>query len=1234
MKKLGFIVIFLVTFFAIASDKNIICATSACSPDFTPINQFEKIYYSSIDAGTNNLDNINVSTVVGESPRSLRLYVENNSKDLPKDLTVDLSSKSQEFNGGDALVIGDYFNSINLKLNGYSGTTGKSASEMCADKFLIGGTLGFGDYAKAEFQSKRIANPALPVNKCTAADVDFLQQNNFSCDEDGYNEISKLDPVVSVTRFKGKTKCLGVGFKDVCVQKTVKVTCNWLLKYPSGYSSHPSENITKYFVVSEQEWFAKNDDQKKKLCLDLTKGSDSDPDATSIISNGNFTTNADTWTLSGNIKYANSKIKTLVGPELKLEGSGWSTVSGQRAYSFIIGYTDLATRNSKGYTYAIESTESNVSCSGLNCRALFPYSISEFKNGASNDGLISLMKLRVTNPSGVSNVYDVAFKFESVGDSNTGYYQTNCAGTIDGVKSANPSVIVNSFNAGYGDVCAAMRQRYTTTYQEMFVGGVSASSCYANNWQPVNGCLNNETVTSQYGYYCIYGTSVDGNMCATSTPNTFNYSSISSVIKPKLSLDSRGIAKKVLNTESNETYRVTGVFYSSTEDKMVSSAGIRIYDNTGADVVPYLVPTNGDVVVENGEVLTIPDEGILTYNSLHVKSGGTIILNGNQFHTIYAKKFIQIDGQVKTALNNYAWSRNVQLQQLLDGSVINFVNKMSSGGLQGGGGGKGGQGGGYNYGGGPSSGNGGGGGCWQIWYGGGGANSSCGGAGQLGNNPGGCIGVNNSAPSTVINYDGCGSGGGGGARGAHSGSLVIVTPELKGSGSIKLRGQSGGNGMTAGYTFPKSTCDSLIESGQGGSIIINSDGSCIRYTGGGSGGGGAGGSGGSLYIKADKNTLPFDLGAGSGGRSGYSGYGGARGGYGAAGSAGAFIFEEIQYYAQQNFDDKGIAQADVGSFNEDSHIYPLSSYLTTRIPHYFDFTFVARSNSTNLELYQYIPNSPGYFDNIEIKKVNPNSGPPVKPNGTVENYQGIDGLGYFDMPTVPSAESTTIGYDNDSLDLLVGSSWKLAFTDLGAECPLFHTKIPDKTNYLTSIIAYDTNDDQCDDVSIPQDPNSVIVWKNIGIDRKLEFGYETIACRLDNCPVQNVVQTFDKILMELNIGLGISGTQQGEGLLFTYDYNNSSLQSQIGQPGYPGANDIPAYKNERICAKVQDAITESETSVFAASPSVNFKRYQWQALKVSGENAIPKTPINNNKGVHLFKKIDSSVRYLLKQELL
>jgi len=238
------------------------------------------------------------------------------------------------------------------------------------------------------------------------------------------------------------------------------------------------------------------------------------------------------------------------------------------------------------------------------------------------------------------------------------------------------------------------------------------------------------------------------------------------------------------------------------------------------------------------------------------------------------------------------------------------------------------------------------------------------------------------------------------------------------------------------------------------------------------------------------------------------------------------------------------------------------------------------------------------------------------------------------MPTVPTAELTTIGYDSSSLELLTGSSWSIAFTDLGADCPLFYTKIPDKTNYLTSIIAYDPNDDQCDDVSIPQDPNGVLVWKNIGIDRKLEFGYETISCRIDNCPVQNVVQTFDKILMELNVGVGISGTQQGEGLLFTYDYNSASLQSTIGQPGYVGANDIPVYSTERICAKVQDAVSESSTSDYAANPSVNFKRYQWQALKVSGEDTIPKSPTDNKKSIHLFKKIDSSVRYLLKQELL
>lgn len=1236
MKKIIVFTIFLITFIAIASDKNLVCATSACSIDFTPINQFEKIYYTAIDVGTQNLDNINISTVPNESPRSLRLYVENNSKTDPKNLTLDLSSKSQEFNSADGLIIGDYFNNISMKLNGYSGTTGKSASELCADKYLIGGTLGFGDYAKAEFQSKRIANPLLPVNKCTAADVDFLQKNNFMCGEDGYQEISTLDPQVSVKRFKGKTKCLGVGFKDICLQKTVKVKCDWILKYSNGqYTTHDAEKITKYFIIAENEWSIKTDSEKKNLCLSLTKGSDQELDSSTIISNGNFNKNADTWTLSGNMRYVNSKVKAITGPELHVDSTNLTASGSNRLFNVVLGYSNLALQQSKAYTYQVVSLNSNVSCStvaaGLSCNVTIPSTQQSYFID-SDVPYLSLGKIKVTNTQGISNVHSLDFYFKSNGDSITENYKNNCQGNLNEVVGLNPTKIVNSFDSGIISSVCKNNNVIENAIPLPTYYGEAQYTC------PSGGRISSSAM--MYGDYInpTTGQNVYGNYCISNYYNTYNYSTIDYGFKAKIDKSNIGIAAKNIETEADSQYRVTGEFITPLEDLVVASGGIRISNNVEADLMPFLTPLEGDVVINNGETLTLNSGSERRYNSLTINSGGKIIIRGTNPVKIYAKKYIINNGSIESVpeINNY-FELLFGPFILLDGDRVSYkIPTINAGGR----GGNGGEYWGpiYNYGGSAYYGNGGGGGSWVRWDGGASSSVNCGGSGRWAGwganswSPGGCVGSNNDAMFTPSP---AGGGGGGGARGQSSNAIFVVTPEYSGSGKIIMKGQNGGNGTNAMIPLwsDYNSCQQQITSNPGQYIWINNY--CYSFTGGGGGGGGAGGSGGLIYLKiANQPDFKYTVAGGSGGKGGLSqiGYIPYNGTDGSKGNKGSLIIDDLNYYAKQTFDELNLTSADTNNIDTYSGVYPIKSVRTVRNVYHFDFNFKARSNSTKIELFQYLPNTSGYFDNIQVKKISPNAGPPVIPNGSVANYQGIDGFGYFDMPTVPTAELTTIGYDPDTYEPLPGSTWSTVFSDLNAECPIFYNKL--QTQFLTSLLAYDQNDDQCDDISISQDPNQIITWKNIGLDRKLEFGYETISCKIDNCPVQNVVQTFEKILSDINISLGISGTQQGEGLIFTYDYNSAVLESNVGQAGYPGANDIPVYRNDRICAKIQDATNEAVTSEFAANPSVNFKRYQWQALKVSGENAAPKSPTISNKRIHLFKKIDSSVRYLLKQELL
>ena len=72
---------------------------------------------------------------------------------------------------------------------------------------------------------------------------------------------------------------------------------------------------------------------------------------------------------------------------------------------------------------------------------------------------------------------------------------------------------------------------------------------------------------------------------------------------------------------------------------------------------------------------------------------------------------------------------------------------------------------------------------------------------------------------------------------------------------------------------------------------------------------------------------------------------------------------------------------------------------------------------------------------------------------------------------------------------------------------------------------------------------------------------------------------------------------------------------------------------ERICVKVRDAQTEGSDSLFAVDPSVEFRRYNWTPLRVIENGNFGITPPNNGKKINILKKLDSSARYFLKEEL-
>jgi hypothetical protein len=237
MKKL--FILFLITFNIFASDdpvgtKNITCGFDQCIPDFTPSLYLEQVEKTIIDLGKNNEDNIEINLPENQDPRSLVLVLENNSV-VGRNLNVELNSKMKEKDTANFILVGDIFNELNLNLNGFDGAVGEDASAICAGRFLDG---TYGDSSRNFYLARRNNDETLDMNRCDDIDVQHIQESKFSCQELGFE--NRDFPTVEVERVKYKQRCIGTSIRYRCLQRKVKIRCEWA-GYARGYRS-----VSKY----------------------------------------------------------------------------------------------------------------------------------------------------------------------------------------------------------------------------------------------------------------------------------------------------------------------------------------------------------------------------------------------------------------------------------------------------------------------------------------------------------------------------------------------------------------------------------------------------------------------------------------------------------------------------------------------------------------------------------------------------------------------------------------------------------------------------------------------------------------------------------------------------------------------------------------------------------------------------------------------------------------------------
>lgn len=253
-----FFTLFLLSFSAFS--QSIVCGQSNCVPVTTfpsTVDIQEKAGFSSIDLNFLGVD-LNISTIPNQKSKDVRMFLLNGIKDDAKDVTIDLSSSSLGNNGSNLIMIGDNFNNLNLKMNGYNGANGKDASEICADNIQ---SLKYGAASNLKYLQNR-ANPAngLSANRCGSLDVSDLATDKFACNDPNFIDVSSTQSI-SVERVQKVSKCMAIIPQPICVQPAYEVTCNydlWIKNMPNDQGG--GEGLLRIrpdsvFNVSDQSTF-------------------------------------------------------------------------------------------------------------------------------------------------------------------------------------------------------------------------------------------------------------------------------------------------------------------------------------------------------------------------------------------------------------------------------------------------------------------------------------------------------------------------------------------------------------------------------------------------------------------------------------------------------------------------------------------------------------------------------------------------------------------------------------------------------------------------------------------------------------------------------------------------------------------------------------------------------------------------------------------------------------------
>lgn len=188
-----------------------------------------------------------------------------------------------------------------------------------------------------------------------------------------------------------------------------------------------------------------------------------------------------------------------------------------------------------------------------------------------------------------------------------------------------------------------------------------------------------------------------------------------------------------------------------------------------------------------------------------------------------------------------------------------------------------------------------------------------------------------------------------------------------------------------------------------------------------------------------------------------------------------------------------------------------------------------------------------------------------------------------------------------------------------------------------SYTEFDMIDNSCSPSHLPvnpRDPNRLATYIFAGTVQDPSFSLEQISCAKDSCPKAQLNYSEAKVQVDsYSPTNGENATANGAGIIFAYEIKNPSIESHFGVPGKAGNIDLTIDESVNMCEAHRDGLTDGKNSTYARTPSVTVKKYFWQPVRVISAAQPGTNPTADVNVVSVYKKVDSSVRYLLQKNV-